>query len=435
MAITTAELNRAMKQIEELRKAVVENGLTVDKAKPVIEEIVRKSIASRNLEYANCSSPEIDLDEDAQEYGDYLLLAKAAIEARNGRKADLLRLKKNMVHFGLVRPAIVQKVEKAMGAGETGYGLEWVPTQFSPKLIDYVRLELKVAALHERVPMPTNPYKAPVVASDAQAYLTSENVADTKTYLSPSKPGTTNITFTAKKLTCRIIASDELTEDSIVPILPFMREQAAMALANAQEDATINGDTDVGTSSAMDSDMQQSDDANNPRAAWNGYRSLVMSAAKVDLGTFNISNIRLLRQKMEKYGVNPGRLAFVTSIVGYHKLLGLSEVMTLDKYGPQATLLQGELGRLDNIPIVVSEFVRQDLNASGVYDGTTTTKTLLILVYRPGFLYGDRRQVTVNSKEDWETEQTVLAASQRLDFEAVFDATSQPLVAVGYNVS
>lgn len=438
MAVTRAELDRILKQVHDITEAIRSNSVTKDTAESVIRELVKKNLASQSqsLEYASGSVYErYGLDDEVQEYGDYLLLAKSAIEAQRGRKADIARIRKNMLDLGLVKPSAVAKVEKAMGTSVAGGGLEWVPTEFSPKLIDRVRLELRVAALHERIPMPTNPYKAPVVAADASAYLAAENVSNDKVYLTPSQPSTTNITFVAKKLACRIIVSDELTEDSIVPILPFMREQAVMALANAQEDATINGDTDIGTASATDADMRDAADANNPRAAWNGYREVVAAAAKVDLGTFNIQNLRLIRQKMGKYGVNPGRLAWVVSLAAYNKMLSLPELLTVDKYGAQATLLQGELGRLDNIPIIVSEFVRQDLNATGVYDGVTTDRTIVLLVYRPGFLYGDRREVTVRSKEDWETEQTVLAASQRIAFQPVYDVATEPLVGLGYNVA
>jgi hypothetical protein len=72
-----------------------------------------------------------------------------------------------------------------------------------------------------------------------------------------------------------------------------------------------------------------------------------------------------------------GSLAWIASIASYYKMLGLTEVLTLQNYGPQATVLQGELGKFDSIPIIVSEYQRQDLNASGVYDGVTKTKTAL----------------------------------------------------------
>lgn len=420
-------------------KTRVDQGLSKEEAAEQTKEIVKGLAAARGQSLPfpedGASVNGKKLSAEAQAYGDMLLIAKSAIEVRGG-KADVARIRENMINMGVIDEAPmveVQKAAEALGTASAGYGLEWIPTQFSPSMIDRVRLELKVAALHSRIPMPTNPYKAPVVSADAIAKVQGEvtDADDLTKRIKTSKPGTINLTWTAKKLATRLITSDELTEDSIVPILPWLRDQAIMALANAQEDATINGDVKAGTADAFDNDMIAAG-TDHQRAAWNGYRALAKAAAKVDLGTFNVAGLRALRAALGKYGVNPANLAWVVSIAGYNKMLSLSEVLTLEKYGAQATLLSGELGRLDNIPVVVSEFVRENLSATGVNTvGGPNTKSEVLLVYRPGFAYGDRRQVTVRSREDFETEQTIIAASQRLDFQRIYDDT---VVGVGYNV-
>lgn len=420
-------------------KTRAEQGMTREETEAHVREVVKSFASNRgqSLPYAESAGfvGGSRLSAEAQAAGDMLLIAKSAIEV-NGRVADVGRIRENMLALGIAGEDVFSEVSKAMGTGVSTGGVEWVPSQLSPSLIDRVRLELKVAALHNRIPMPTNPYKAPIVGADAVAYVQSEVTAedDTTKRIKTSRPSTINLTWTAKKLATRLITSDEMTEDSIVPILPFLRDQAVMALANGQEDATINGDLLTGQGTALDVDMRDGGDETNPRAAWNGYRKIAKSAAKVDLGTFSVANLRAIRAAMGKYGINPAQLAWVVSIAGYNKMLSLPEVLTLDKYGANATLLNGELGRFDNIPIVVSEFVREDLNASGVHDGVTTTKSQTLLVYRPGFAYGDRRQVTVRSREDFETEQTIIAASQRLDFQPIFNQASDKTVGVGYNV-
>ena len=135
MAVTKAELDRILKQVHDISEAIRSNSVTKDTAESVIRELVKKSLAaqSQSLEYASGSVYErYGLDEEAQEYGDFLLLAKSAIEAQRGRKADIARIRKNMIDLGLVRPSAVEKVRKAMGTTEAGAGLEWVPTEFSP---------------------------------------------------------------------------------------------------------------------------------------------------------------------------------------------------------------------------------------------------------------------------------------------------------------
>jgi len=279
--------------------------------------------------------------------------------------------------------------------------------------------------------MPTNPFRLPIDGADATAYLFAESTSDTSSKITASTPGTGDVTFDAIKIACRVLVSTELEEDSVVAILPLLRDKIVQALAEAQENAAINGDTD-GTH--MDSDVTSSADV---RKAWDGYRKLALGAAKIDCATFNKTNLRGIRTAMGKYGVNPNNLAWIAGVSVYNKMLGLDEVVTLDKYGPSATILTGELGKFDGIPIVVSEFIREDVNANGVYDGVTTDNTVLPLVYRPAFLYGDRRNITLKVSQElyMETDQDVAIATQRLDFKPVQDATSEPIVGLGYNIA
>jgi HK97 family phage major capsid protein len=144
---------------------------------------------------------------------------------------------------------------------------------------------------------------------------------------------------------------------------------------------------------------------------------------------------------MVRYGVRPENLAFVTSISGFNSLLNLKDssgnnlVVTLEKYGGLATILSGELGRVYGIPIVVSEYVRADLNATGLYDATTTTKTEIILVNKKCMIYGDRRTMKVKVAEQIQTDQTILVATMRKAFSAVYPPASNPIVSCGYNIT
>lgn len=322
-------------------------------------------------------------------------------------------------------------VTAAMDTETSTEGLEWVPTEFSPALIQKVRLQLKVAALHGRFNMPTNPFKFPAEGADAVAYKQSQSTSDSATKFTASTPGTTDITFTAAKLAARVLASKEVEEDSIIAIIPYIQSKIATALAEAQENSTVNGDT---SGTHQDADVTDAADA---RKCWNGYRKLAATAAKADLSTFTTATLRGLRKLMGKYGINPNDLAYVVSVSTFYKMLALDEVSTVDKYGPAAVILSGELGKHDGIPLVVSEFVREDLNAAGVQDGITETKTVLPLVYRPGFMYGDRRSVTIQVLREMyaETDQDGIIATQRLDFEPLHDETTEYIVGLGYNIA
>jgi hypothetical protein len=148
-----------------------------------------------------------------------------------------------------------------------------------------------------------------------------------------------------------------------------------------------------------------------------------------------VAHLRANRKKMGKYGIDPQKVAHVISMAGLIGLLDDTSVLTLEKYGPQATIFNGELAKVDGSPIIVSPAVRDDLNASGVYDGTTTTETVAISVYRPGFLRGSRRGVTVQVLRELyaEYDQDAIVASCRKAFVPRFPSTEK-IVATTYNI-
>src|SRR5262249_43416370 len=154
-------------------------------------------------------------------------------------------------------------------------------------------------------------------------------------------------------------------------------EELTEYLAADFEDCLINGDT---TGTHQDSDVTAS---NDPRKNFSGLRKLAISAAKTDLANAapTVANsVRVNRKKMGKYGVRADQLAHIVSMNAYVQLLADTSLLTLEKYGPNATILTGELGRVDGAPVIVSEYVRADLNASGVYDGTTTNRSEVLTV-------------------------------------------------------
>src|SRR5438046_3805809 len=97
----------------------------------------------------------------------------------------------------------------------------WQPAEFSARMIEKVRLQLKVAALHQRIAMPADPYRFPVEGGDAQAYVVPEQ-GDADADLDTSKRVTTglsattatHVTLASKKVGTRVTRSNELDEDS-----------------------------------------------------------------------------------------------------------------------------------------------------------------------------------------------------------------------------
>lgn len=320
----------------------------------------------------------------------------------------------------------------ALNTDNAGEGADWVPTMLSPELIDRVELQLKVLGLFREQPMPTNPYEMPGRAVSRKKLAAGvQNDDDTgQTGAKKVQIASRKVVMNAKKFWGEALVSKEAEEDAIVAALPEMQDEMVRYMLFDLEDACINGD--------IDGDQDDDYEGDDPLLNWDGLRKLALSGAKTGFANAKLtaSALRGNRKLMGKYGVNPLELAHILSINEYIDLLDDTAVLTLEKYGPNATILKGELGSVDSIPLIVSEKVRVDLNASGVFDDDVVDRTEAITVYRPGFRTGTRRGITLEILRELysEYDQDAVKISCRRAFTPVQPADSEPIVAITYNV-
>jgi hypothetical protein len=187
----------------------------------------------------------------------------------------------------------------------------------------------------------------------------------------------------------------------------------------------------------MDSDVTAGTDVNKSYYGLRYFSGNSAGEAAVNISTLSTANLRAIRKAMGRFGVNPSDLAWLTGISGYVQMLGLTEVLTMDKWGPGFTAKAGTLAMFDGAPVVVSEFIRQDLNASGVYDGTTMTKTEILLANTKAHWTGDKAGgMKMETARDIESLQNVAVASRRNDFERVnVPGSDEASVGIGYNLT
>lgn len=329
---------------------------------------------------------------------------------------------------------IAQDFAKALDTATATEGAEWIPTLFSADLITKYRLQLKVAALFPwfTIPRGTGAFKWPTLSGGWTAYKVTENLGDVGAKFPGSTGVTGNISFDPSKLAVRGVFSEDVEEDSIVAILPIIKAEIALGMADGLENAIINGDTD-----ATHFDTGYTVALNDQRRIFKGLRRLVnVATARTDIGTSypTGATVRGVRKSMGKYGANPAELAYIASISSYIQLLNMTEIATAEKFLAAATWLKGYLTALDGCPIVVSEKVGEDLNALGIYDGTTKTQTILMLVNKLQWYIGEKRSLTVKGKADIETDQQIAVITQRIDVQKMRPTADDP-VGVGVNIT
>jgi len=142
-----------------------------------------------------------------------------------------------------------------------------------------------------------------------------------------------------------------------------------------------------------------------------------------------------LQEKMAQYGAQgESTLMYVTGYKGYRLLKSLKDDQNnniMVGYG-EARQSQ-DVPNLDGIQVIRTDKVRGDLNNSGIYDGSTTTDTILLLVFKPAYIIGDRRALQLNVVTDYEADQRKLVSMLRIACTNVYESSTHFTVAMGYN--
>jgi len=311
---------------------------------------------------------------------------------------------------------------------------EWIPTAIASTYISEVELGKEIVGSVQDVTMPTSPYELPTSGGYTKARRIAEN-----TTMTDSSFTTGNLTFTAGKFGEYYILPTELTEDSAPNILALGRSELTQAHLRAFETAMING-TKIGTAH-IDSDTQAGA-ADLAEKQYHGLRYYALgntaNGGTTDFGNAVVSdaNLMLMRQRMGVLGVHPSELLWVPGATSYLQMLATTNVVTVDKMGPRATVLTGQLGSYQGTPIITTGFMRQDMNATGVYDGVTMNRTGILLVRRNRWYFGTRRPIRLALRECRSADDRYeIASYSRVDFTGHTQSASEVGISYGYNIS
>lgn len=332
----------------------------------------------------------------------------------------------------------------AMDTSTSAEGSQYVPTGYTNRLIEMIGQESKVDALFEHWNMPEASCYKPVEGADILATRFAQKTAVISAFDSTEQtPGSANIQYVAEMLRTRVQISGELTDDSMIPIIPYVMMKSAKGMARALDKWDISGDDAAGTS--FDSgDVPGSTDC---RYCGNGLRQIGNArSGTMDMATVDSDNFVKLWKKMGVYGQNPSDLAIVCSLAVYlMKLMnfrdsdGHSLVTSVDKFGSGATILNGQIGAIYGIPIVLSEWILNTFAPTGFYTGAGGVHSILMLLNRRAFSRGTWKQPSpeiirdgINNVYDVVT---WFRSDFQCDFAASFPSSSDIPVVWGYNIA
>lgn len=322
-----------------------------------------------------------------------------------------------------------EKVDEILNplSGATG-GVNLDFTLLSAQLLDLVRLELTLASQFRQVTLTRPNQSFPALRSDSMAVwgtgATNPPVQDTISALvvpaSPahfSNPTFGQVTFNAQHCMGYSQLNDDMIEDSVVPILPVLREQMARSIARAIDRSILDGDN---VSTHQDTDVAAAA-ANDFRKAINGLRNMTRTnvTAAGGAGAITPAKMHALRKKMGIYGRNPREVFYVLGMDSYYQLIVDTAFMTYDKAGPQFTNRTGVIDTFAGSDIVLSEFVRTDLNASGVNAATLSTFTVAYAANRTRFMFATYGTTQIESTRWAPLLYTIVQSDVRVDFEPI----------------
>jgi hypothetical protein len=284
-------------------------------------------------------------------------------------------------------------------ADNAGEGGEFVPDIVLPELGRIVELPRSVAGLFDEMMIPTGgTTRMPYLVSGCQPFLVGVPAAGDldPADIQRSVPSTTDLTAVPFTWGVSLPANRDMIEDSIIQWGRFGSLMLAEAERDGEEDYIINGDTNGGDTGLA---------SWNPRGRWGtlGHSrdhrksGIGLRHFSIDVGSSGslAAETAVGLQAEQIHLDSPQAMANIAHITSPEwfllKLLTDTNLLTVDKYGDLATLRTGEVAKVFGKPVVISEFVDKEYNASGIYDHATRTKTGVISVNTSRWKRGIRR--------------------------------------------
>ena len=302
-------------------------------------------------------------------------------------------------------------------------------SNFSSTVQEELEQELIITPMLNRIPVDARNFRVPVADEDTDLNVSqfasgtfALSVDDTTNVATSVQNSISAVTFTPHKfMAATHIARDE-EEDTVLPLIGFLRAGAARRMARAIDKSILRGDGTLTGHTAAPSDFTSVITGMVARA-----EAVAGDGLKVFTGANGTAasavNIATARTTMGKYGlrVNSNDLVYITSVEGYNELVQTADFRTVDTFGPQATYHTGTVGSIWGIPVMISEFMDNKGTSSD------SNNSVGVLVYKPGFLVAERRGVTVESEYEPRQQITAVYMSTRLDMQALTTVASAAL--------
>lgn len=267
-------------------------------------------------------------------------------------------------------------------------------TEFATNFWMDVRRELVLEPMFRTINMNNAVMRLPIVPEQGYAsYIPVDDLksaSSTASVNSGNRP--TELTLVAHKLSAADRIGAEETEDSVLPILGLIRENLMRRMARSSDRSLLRG---VGATAA------------DPIKGLAQYAIAASRTTNLSIGggdTFTALDLQKARRLLGVYGMRPADVAYILSTDAYYDLLEDAEMRKYFDVGPaNATILTGEVARVNGSPIIISdEFAAKGIGATGA-----------LVVNMRNFVVGNLRNITVRTDEEVASDSTLIVATRR----------------------
>lgn len=304
-----------------------------------------------------------------------------------------------------------QAIKKALSTA-AGVGGDFLPTPLASVFIDYVRDFNFLRQMFTTTRMTSKTKDYPKVLGVSKVYYQPTEGADAI----ETSMVTGTLQLTAKKFMSKLVLTEEVIEDAAFDMKAISKNHLARSLSDAEEEAMIVGDPDHSPTTTTEADETSTTwFTKDPKMIFYGLLTLASDVAgsiandtraanRVTAGGADMS-ASIARQSMYnlgKYGRVYKDLVLILNPWSVNQLLDDTKLVTVDKYGPKATIHTGEIGKLYGKMTVI--------NSSFMTDGYA------VITHRINPLLGDRRMVKIKSEPNITNDTYFFVITSRLDF-------------------
>ena len=280
-----------------------------------------------------------------------------------------------------------------------------------------VRRRLVVAPNLRSINMKTNVMTIPVNPEAGTAtWVTNAQFGTAASAGNTATHQLKEITLNAYKVATNEYLAYEEEEDSLLALMPVVRDAMVRRTARALDKAFING-----AGSGAD-----------PVAGLATYTAASAGDTFVSLasgfGTTAVKNLRAARKALGAWGLDPSEVIYIVSTDLYYALLEDPTFQTMDKVGTQATVLTGQIGQVAGSPVLVSA----ELPAAAAGTATALTNLAALAIAPGNFIVGNQRGLRFDTQDLVETQRKVLVASLRTGMTRITNNLGSGVAAVRY---